>query len=292
MQHFDSFIGIDWSGAHPARGVAVAVADADGVVHPVFPRERWWRREEAVDWLLGRLRAGERFLAGIDCAFALPWVPGVGYLDGRVPHVEDLFGLWELVEEAASGDPDLSAGSAVTDPRFEPSFWVRGTRPAHWGDGSTKRRRTELAAASLGVGNPVSVLNLAAGPKQVGKASLAGMRALRRLKAAAGESVAVWPAEDPTGRAMVTEIFPTLFRKRALSGIRKITGRAALEEAVAALGCTLSPEVPETFDDHLGDALVSAAGLRCVAALPGSWAPAAMDPAMARREGWIFGVGA
>jgi len=291
-QAFDAYVGIDWTGAQPARGVAVAEADAAGRVAPVLSPGRHWRRDEAVDWLLARLRRGGRLLVGIDCAFALPWVPGEGYLDGRVPFARDLFDLWDLVEEASGGAPDHFAGACVADPRFSPSFWVRGTKPAHWGDGSTKRRRAELVAAETRVGNPVSVLNLAAGPKQVGKASLAGMRALRRLRREAGDALAVWPAEAPEGRSVVTEIFPTLFRRRAGGRIDKITERDVLADAVERLGATLAAEVPQRFDDHLGDAMISAAGLRALAGDPAVWSPRGLEPDMARREGWIFGVGA
>jgi len=50
--------------------------------------------------------------------------------------------------------------------------------------------------------------------------------------------------------------------------------------------------VPQRFDDHLGDAMISAAGLRALAGDPAVWSPRGLEPDMARREGWIFGVGA
>jgi len=292
MHTFDQYVGIDWTGAEVAKGIGVAAADADGRVHPILPPGRWWRRVEVVDRLAAEIRSGRRLLIGIDCGFGLPWVPGAGYLDGRVPGVDGLFALWDLVEDASGGAPDDFAGPAVLDPRFAPSFWINGRTPAHWGDGSTKRRRTEVVAAETGAGTPVSVFKLAAASKQVGKASLAGMRSVRRLKALCGDALAVWPVEPVQGRSVVLEIYPTLFRKAGGRSVVKITGREALATAVAALGGRLADTVPETFDDHLGDALVSAAGLRRLAPRPDAWAPAAMDADIARREGWIFGVGA
>ncbi|MFM2045369.1 MAG: hypothetical protein RLY86_3945 [Pseudomonadota bacterium] len=293
MPHrFDRFIGIDWTGASPAKGIAIAVCDRAGVVTPVPSPGRHWRRREAVDWLAGEIAAGDRLLIGIDCAFGLPIVPGVGYLDGRVPGVADMIALWDLVEGASAGAPDHFAGPAVLDPRLAPSFWISGTTPAHWGDGSTKRRMTEVAAAAGGLGTPVSVFKLAAAAKQVGKASLAGMRSLRALRAAVGpDRLSVWPVEEPgPGRSVVVEIYPTLFRKAGGHGVRKITDRAALAPAAATLGATLSATVPDSFDDHLGDALISAAGLRLVADRPEVWHPPGMTAEAARAEGWIFGV--
>ena len=98
---FDLFVGIDWTGAQPAKGIALATADPGGIVAPVAPAGRFWRREEAVAWILARIAEGRRLMVGIDCAFSLPWVAGAGYLDGRVPGVEDLFGVWDLVEAAS-----------------------------------------------------------------------------------------------------------------------------------------------------------------------------------------------
>jgi len=287
---FDLCIGIDWTGASPARGIAVALVGADGVVHPVPPAGRHWRRAEVVDWLLARLDGGQRLLAGIDCAFSLPFVPGTGYLDGRVPDLGDLFDVWTLVEEASADGPDDFAGAAVLDPRLAPSFWISGPTPAHWGDGTAKRRRTERVAAATGGGTPVSVFKLAAAAKQVGKASLAGMRSLRRLKRLAGDRLAVWPAERADGRSVVAEIYPTLFRRQALGRVEKITSRVVLDRALAVYGCRAADGVPDGFDDHLGDAMIAAAGLRHLAERPGAWAPQGLDPDTARREGWIFGV--
>lgn len=289
---FDLYVGIDWTGAQPAKAVAVAAVGPDRVVHPIAPAGRYWGRAEAAEWVAARVREGQRVLAGIDCGFGMPWVPGVGYLDGRVPDVTDMPGLWDLVEAASGGAPDDFAGLAVTDPRLTPSYWVSGPRPAMWGDGSTKRRRTELAAAATGAGTPVSLFNLAAAAKQVGKASLAGMRTLRRLKGMLGERIAVWPAEAPAGRSVVLEIYPTLFRLQALGRTLKITDRAVLERALAPYGCRAAPGLPDRLDDHTGDAMISAAGLSILAGKESAWAPAGLDPDTARREGWIFGVGA
>lgn len=296
---FDLYIGIDWTGARasgtaPPKGIAIAAATADGTVAPVAPPGRGWSRQAAGAWVLARVAEGRRVLAGFDFAFGLPWVPGVGYLDGRVAELDGLFGVWDLVEAASGDAADDFAGAAVTDPRLAPSFWIGGKTPAHWGDGSTKRRRTEIAAARAGLGTPVSVYNLAAAAKQVGKASLAGMRTLRRLRAEAGGRIAVWPAEAQAGpdggRSVVCEIYPTLFRLRATGSNRKITDRAVLEAAAARLDARLSPDVPDLFDDHAGDAMISAAGLRLLAAAPEAWAPRGLDADTGRREGWIFGV--
>ncbi|TWB16627.1 hypothetical protein FBZ89_11337 [Nitrospirillum amazonense] len=308
MPVFDEYIGIDWTGALPARGIAIArVRPDEGAVHLVPPPGRHWSRREAMDWVAQRLadhhRAGVRALVGIDCGFSLPYVPDVGYLDGRAAGVDDMAGLWDLVDEAAGdgiGADDFCGTPALADPRLGPSFWLAGRRPAHWTDaeGGGKRRRVELVAARTGVGTPVSVFNLAAASKQVGKASLAGMRSLRHLKRRLGDALAVWPAEALTGpdgaaRSVVTEIYPTLFRRRA-HGLAKIRDHGAMAAALAQLGCHMGSHagagVPAAFDDHAGDAMIAAAGMMRWAPLDDVWAPKGLDTGTARREGWIFGV--
>ncbi|MDE1147562.1 MAG: hypothetical protein PW843_13250 [Azospirillaceae bacterium] len=301
MAAFDDYVGIDWTGALPARGIAIAHGvPSDGRIHLVPPPGRHWTRRQAMDWVAGRVRAahaaGRTVLIGIDCGFSLPFVPGLGYLDGRVPGVGDVFALWDLVDQAAGDGPgaeDFCGTPALADPRLGPSFWLAGKRPAHWTDeeGGGKRRLVELVSARTGAGHPVSVFNLAAASKQVGKASLAGMRSLRYLKGRLGDALAVWPAEGAQmdGRSAVAEIFPTLFRRRAV-GLAKIRDRVMLDAALAWFGCHAAPDLPPAFDDHAGDAMIAAAGMMRLAERDAVWAPIGLDPGTARREGWIFGV--
>lgn len=290
MSGFDFCLGIDWSGAVPARGIAVAEARLD-VVRPIAPPSRHWTRTGIVEMLGARIGRGERLLIGIDCSLCLPWVPGEGYLDGRVPQVEDLFQLWDLVEEAAGEAPDFSAGPVIRDPRFAPSFWVSGPRPAGWNVHPGKLRQAEIAAQRGGHGQPVSVFHLAAGARQVGKASLAGMRTLRALKRRFGNRLAVWPAEPVVpGGSVIAEAFPTLFRRRSGAGNAKIRNGDMLNRCLAALGCRAAPGLPEGFDDHQGDAMILAAGLFSLAADPAIWHPSGLPADLARREAWIFGV--
>ncbi|MDZ5647638.1 hypothetical protein [Nitrospirillum sp. BR 11828] len=318
MPVFDEYIGIDWTGALPARGIAIAwVRPDDGVVRLVPSPGRHWTRRAAMDWVGDRLlrhrQMGTRALVGIDCGFALPYVPGTGYLDGRAAGVDDLFALWDLVDMAAGAGPgadDFCGTPALADPRLGPSFWVAGRRPPHWTDaeGGGKRRLVELVAARTGMGTPVSVFNLASASKQVGKASLAGMRALRYLKDRMGKGLAVWPAQAPLATdggaaSVVTEIYPTLFRRRA-HGLAKIRDWSAMAAALARLECGLASQdgteqdggshagtaAPPTFDDHAGDAMIAAAGMMRWAVRDDVWAPKGLDTGTARREGWIFGV--
>ncbi len=77
-----------------------------------------------------------------------------------------------------------------------------------------------------------------------------------------------------------------------MGGVRgKLRDRDALDGVLAILGSApMPPDFADRFPDHVGDALVTAAGLRAIAADARWWHPAAMTPPVAAVEGWTFGV--
>jgi hypothetical protein len=103
------------------------------------------------------------------------------------------------------------------------------------------------------------------GSKQVGKASITGMRVLNYLRGDASNNVAIWPFETPKASAIV-EIYPTMFRKRVTHSVAKVTLLNDLNRGLAALGSQPMPGAKNpVLSDHQADALISAAGLRYLA---------------------------
>lgn len=248
------------------------------------PAGRAWTRSGVRDWLIDRIGSGGRPLVGIDCAFSLPFDRAGAYFR-RPATAPD---LWALVDAVCADDPDLGGLSFVRHPAFADGFWTAGARgPGH----AMPQRATERACREDGLGAPESPYKLI-GAKQVGKGGLAGMRLLHALRAALGDRVAVWPFDGPPdGRAVVAEIYPRLFLRRAGAGNGKLRDWGTLALRLAALGsepCEVRPDAPS---DHETDALVSAAGLRAIAADPAVWSPPALDPRARAQEGWILGVG-
>ena len=98
----------------------------------------------------------------------------------------------------------------------------------------------------------------------------------------------VWPFDPvPATGPLIVEIYCRTFA--ADGGVRgKIRDRASLDAALARLGSEPGRR-PRRFADHIGDALVSAAGMRRAAADPATWRPAGLD-AVRATEGWTFGV--
>jgi len=284
---FDSFIAIDWSGAARAyKGIAVAVCRG-GRAAPRLVRARgaYWTREEIAEWLKERLRAKERLLIGFDFAFGFPY-EDTGYLGGRAQGVDDIFALWTLIEARSAGDPDFGCRRFVDDPQFEQLFWKAGPKPRGWIE---RKRRAEHACAAATKTRPDTLYKLLHS-KQVGKASITGMRVLNHLRTTGGKSVAIWPFDAPRTLTIV-EIYPTMFRKLATGSIAKLRSVAGLNSALAAFDSRPFPVADAMeISDHETDALISTAGLRCIARSPAVWTRAELTLPQVRREGWIFGV--
>ena len=276
MAPFASFVAIDWSGAEGSyRGISIARC-GPGTAAPrlVAPEGARWTRSAVADWLDRELRGGRRLLIGLDFAFAMPLA--------SVRHHGDVFSLWERIEAAGAADADFGCASVLAHPQFAPLYWSKGRQPRAWQE---HRRRAELDCVAATGTRPESIFKLI-GAKQVGKASLTGMRVLRHVRSRNRARVAVWPFEPVAGKSALVEIYPTLFRKAAAHGLAKLRTRADLNAALRRLG---SRGVRDgDLSDHDTDALISAAGLRSYAA--NGWAALPAPDERVRREGWIFGV--
>ncbi|MCR5872588.1 MULTISPECIES: hypothetical protein [unclassified Sphingomonas] len=279
--HFTRFAAIDWSGAKGARhpGIAVALCEAgDAAPELIPPPGRAWARGEVLDWVMAL--ADEPILIGFDFSFSAPFVARGAHLPGETEG-DDARALWAHVE-AASDDPDLGAAGFI-DARRGTHFYLGAADGAkadflHW-------RACEIAHD--GSTKPSTVFD-AIGAAQVSKASFAGMRLLHRLNG----RVPLWPFDPmPKRGACVVEIYTAIAARAAgaRKGRSKIRDARALDKALAALGT--QPHAPLTvYNDDATDALLTAAWLRRAAHDPALWQPRAMTPAIARAEGWTFGI--
>jgi hypothetical protein len=277
---------MDWSGASGAYdGIAVAMCLA-GRAAPklVRPRGRRWSREDAAEWIKEHLGERQRLLIGLDFGFGFPY-EHTGYLGGQARGVDDIFALWALIEAKSAGEADFGCNRFVRDPEMAHLFWRRNAKPTLWAE---RKRRAEYACAETTGTRPESLYKLL-GPKQVGKASITGMRVLNYLHACKGRCVAIWPFETPR-TSVIVEIYPTMFRKLAARSIAKLRSRADLNRALRVLDSRPMPGARTRLSDHETDALISAAGLRYIAGDPKVWTPPELDSPRVQREGWIFGI--
>jgi hypothetical protein len=267
---FTRFVGIDWSGAvgHRHPSVQVAICDA-GAEAPrlVLPPGGVWSRGGVLDWLGGL--SGD-VLVGMDAGFGFAAVP---------PFTGPARALWAEIDAVAAADADLGGHSFIA--RHRDAFWMGAADgPRHL---RAHLRVTEQVYAASRLGTPTSNFVLL-GASQVGKATLSAMRLLNRL------DWPVWPFDPlPTTGPVILEIYAQAFARMA--GTRgKLRDRPALDAALAHFGGAALPAAfPAGFPDHVGDAIVTAAGLRAIAAQPRWWSPPGLE-AVRNTEGWTFGV--
>ena len=287
IPEFDAFIAIDWSGAARGyNGVAAAMCRR-GRQAPtlIIPPGRRWTRREIADWLKRRLGGTQPLLIGFDFAFGFPFEPVLGYLGGCAPHVKKIFDLWSLIETKSCGEPDFGCNRFVNDQSYRWLFWTAGTKPEGW---SERKRLTEHACAEE-TGTRPDTLYKMLHSKQVGKASITGMRVLHHVRSCRDAAVAIWPFEKIRRSAMV-EIYPTMFRKMATGRIAKLRSQADLNDALISIGSRPMRNARRKLSDHETDALLSAAGLRSIAHNAAVWQPEGWNSDRVQAEGWIFGV--
>jgi hypothetical protein len=285
---FDTFVAVDWSGARgPYNGIAVAKCtrgrSAPELIAPQLNAR--WTRTEIAEWLCDQLKSKRRILIGMDFAFGFPFEEGVGYLRGDVGRQKTVFDLWRLIDESSGCDADFGCSTFTCDSRYASLFWKSGRRPQEWKD---LKRRTELACAETTDTRPETVYKLL-GSKQVGKASITGIRLLHHVRRTRKDEVCFWPFENPRG-STIAEIYPTLFRKSATGSLAKLRSVRDLNKALAVFGSEAMPRTTREPSDHETDALISAAGLRCLAVKGATWSHPELTSPQVQREGWIFGV--
>ena len=279
---FASFVAIDWSGAKGRKHKGIAVAEArPGHAAPRLVRPgHAWSRSAVLDWLLERA-AQEPTLFGFDFSFAPPFLDRGSYLPGEPGLPEDARGFWAYVDRHCS-DEDLGAASFLEQLHRRHFYFgiADGTKSDF-----THFRRCDAALNAQGGRKTASAYD-AIGAAQVAKASFAGMRLLHRVD----RRVAVWPMDPiPSQSSAVVEIYTRIYLRRAGMNGAKLRTAADVDKALIGLGsdpALLSPDPT----DHESDALVTAAGMRVLAAQPAAFAPLCLTPAIARTEGWTFGV--
>jgi hypothetical protein len=282
-QRFESFVAIDWSGAKGKRHKGIAVAEARGDAPPRLIRPgHVWSREEVLRWLLRRA-AKEPTLFGFDFSFAPPFIERGDYLPGEVGVPKTAREFWAYVD-SRSFDEDLGAAS-----------FLELAHRAHFYFGIADGVKADFMRFRLcdqqlnrqGGRKTASAFD-AIGAAQVAKASFAGMRLLHRIDG----KVTIFPMDPlpPQHGSALVEIYTRIYLRRAGMPGSKLRTRAALNEALAGLG---SKPVRLRFEpnDHQTDALVTAAGMRQLALTePRAFNPEGLTPAIARTEGWTFGI--
>jgi hypothetical protein len=280
--NFQSFVAIDWSGAKGKRHKGIAIAEARGEAAPRLIRPgHVWSREEVLVWLLRR-SSREPTLFGFDFSFAPPIVERGEYLPGEADVPKTAREFWAYVDSKCD-DQDLGAASFLEQVHRRHFYFgiADGVK-----SGFMHFRQCDARLNAQGGRKTASAYD-AIGAAQVAKASFSGMRFLHALDG----KVAIWPM-DPLREhgSAVVEIYTRIYLRRAgLSGV-KLRSVSALNEALRALG-SRPARLGFEPNDHQTDALVTAAGMRQLAAHePRAFDPAGLTREIATSEGWTFGI--
>lgn len=282
---FDLYIGIDWSGARGQFHKGIQVAEArPGKSAPVIidpPDIKGWSRQAVLDYIRQRAK-NHRVLAGIDFAFAHPFMDEGFYFPGLADGLRTPQELWAMVE-AVNHEQDHLYGGGIWE---HPDYGAYYNAPRKEGRGvkfSSRRRMTETISAQMNGKHPSPTFNCV-GPAGVGTGSLAGMRLLHRLK----DEARIWPIiPRADANLTVVEIFPSLYFSMAGAKDRK----KEINKALECWGSGGVTSITKGLSDHDDlDALISAAALRriCNQGMP------PIDPEYqhsAKQEGWIIGAG-
>ena len=284
---FDTYIGVDWSGAKGPGLPGFKVARCDeGLQSPMLvenPDGGGWTRPAFVDWLASLAGEGDRLLCGMDFSFCFPYCDHDSYFPGQ-DFANDALGFWGQLEELCKDDEALFGGQLAEDEAYRAHFNQSSGKGASY---ERRLRAAETATQEQGLGTPESVFNLV-GARQVGKSSLAGMRVLHRLRSI--EGVAVWPFDQVTdAQTVLVETFPTAFVRMAGAGQGKVRDFERLNEILNYFS-TLPVPTSQSFSDDEADALITAAALRHLALEDHLWHPKGLSDRVRRYEGWTFGV--
>ena len=226
-----SAIAIDWSGneKNPKGKIWVAVCEQGKLIDVVPPDTR----EEAIQYMLDRLKRDPDAVAGLDFAFSMPkWF----LQKKRISRAVD---FWPLVKREGKGWLE----------RCEPPFWGKSGKKKPEGD--EPLRETEKEVGSLLKGEPKSVFQVC-GNGAVGTGSIRGMPFLTQIREA---GVAVWPFDAPS-RPLVVEIYPRLFTGGEVKKSNPKERKAHLDKYYPTL-CEYGRGLATGSDDAF-DAIVSA----------------------------------
>ncbi len=283
MAGFDRFAAIDWSGAKGRRhkGIALAICDSGDAAPRLVRPGHVWSRSEVLEWLLAEAAAAPT-LFGFDFSFAPPLAERGEYLPGEPDVPSTARAFWAYVE-GRSEDEDLGAASFLEQAHRRHFYFGIA-------DGEKARfmhfRRCDARLNAQGGRKTASAYD-AIGAAQVAKASFSGMRLLHRLDG----RVAIWPMDPlPEKGSAVVEIYTRIYLRRAGLAGTKLRSGAELDRALVGLG-SRPARLRFEPNDHQTDAIVTAAGMRALAAAePRAFAPEGLTPELARTEGWTFGV--
>ncbi len=267
MSEFELFIGVDYSGAKTPtsrlKGLQVYAARAGeapakrfGPTRPNNGMAVNWTRKEIAHWLTDLAREGVRYVAGIDHGFSFPLSYFERYgLSDWPRFLDDFARYWPTDQDHVYVD-----------------FVRDGALARHGGPARGMRigEPTEFRFCERWTSSAKSVF-LFDVQGSVAKSTHAGIPWLKRIRDDLGERIHIWPFDGwhpPAGKAVIAEVYPSIFRNRYCR-----EGRTGDEQDAYAVARWLAECAARGILDRYFDPPLTT-----------------HERAAARREGWILGV--
>ncbi len=264
---FDLFVGIDYSGARSPtcrlRELQVYAAkpgsQPEKVCSPVSSNSKvpWnWTRAEIAAHLIDLARQGVRYIAGVDHGFSFPVEYFERYrLKSWPEFLDDFVCYWPT-------DSDHVYAEFVRDGNLA----RKGKLPP----GERVGKATELRLCERWTSSARSVFHFDV-QGSVAKSTHCGIPWLRRIRETVGERVHIWPFDGwkpGEGKAVIVEVYPSIFRKRYPREKRSADEHDAYAVARWLAESAARGVLGRYFDPPLTE----------------------HERALAAREGWILGV--
>jgi hypothetical protein len=208
---FDTYIGIDYSGAEkaqtPLNSLCVYVAERDKPAeeeHTISDLKSNWTRSDVADWLVTKLSQGGRTLVGIDHGFSFP----KAYFERH---------------RLAAHWPEFLKFFQQRWPTDEPGVTVNDLRKSGGRNHAYRRSdRDLLRLTERWTVGAKSVFRFGV-PGQVATSTHAGLPWLLYIRRHLGSRVHFWPFDGwqfGDDESVVVEVYPSLWKKRFPSEVR------------------------------------------------------------------------
>ncbi len=273
MGAFSLFVGIDYSGAEtptsrlpglrayaarpgetPEAVTTPAAVQSLGKTHKQS-LPRYWTRAEIAHWIIALVKQGEHALIGIDHGFSFPDSYFKRYgLESWDSFLADFCRHWPTDHDHVYVDFVRHRVGSVWKPGME-------TRVGNSNEFRLSERWTSSARS-------VFQFDVTG---QVAKSTHAGIPWLARIRAECGNAVHFWPFDGwapPAGKAVIAEVYPSIFRKRYSAEDRGADAQDAYAVARWLAETSVSGHLERYFEPPL----------------------TAAERELVGREGWILGV--
>ena len=245
-----------------------------------------WRREHVMSLIMTLALDSRPAIIGIDAPLGFPYLKTESYFPGHPSSPEGLASLWGRITRTSTRETKLQAEQFLSDEEFGPWFATIE------GEGKHYEPRLRVCEETLPeILREQSLFDLRHNYART-RAGLAAMRMIQLLRLSCGPHLAIWPKDRPRlGQTTILEYNKATFWHTAALTLSESSTLEGLNMALKSFQMQpviLDSEI-EIKQTYL-DTMLGAAGLQVFFNQTEAWLPREMNEAVARSEGWTFGL--